>query len=263
MKPKVIKPPTFSKAIALKAICSCLEWSSRPKCGLQFLHFSGCFLMVPSPLHGTSQMMRSYRAGVGNSCALCCTTATAAAAGCDEHRRANTQARLALSSLAMTAPSPANSKACSVFEPGAAQRSSTTWPRSMPNMATGTVLTTSCRETLPSAEHLASHSPRRDKADFGFSCCSCRKVLASQPNDVVFENGNIRGAGTNRPLAVVQPSFNSWTVCSTEHRPTQMNPDESKWAYSRRLLPLRLIHLARFDVKKKKQIAMCAVLTCF
>ena len=148
-------------------------------------------------------------AGPGKSWALCCTMATEAAAGCREHRLANTQARLALNSLAMTAP--ADSKACRVFEPGAAQRSRTTWFGSMPNREAGTVLTTSCREMVPSAELLASHDPRRDKDELGFSFCSCRNVLASQPSDIVRENGYICGAGTKRPHAVVEPSFKSCT----------------------------------------------------
>mmetsp|Transcript_9545 Transcript_9545/g.29702 ORF Transcript_9545/g.29702 Transcript_9545/m.29702 type:complete len:244 (+) Transcript_9545:817-1548(+) len=185
-------------------------------CGDQLRHFSGYFLIAPSPLQGTSQMIRSKKPpGPGNLCALCCVTARRAHLWpSTERRRASTCARSAESSLATTMPpSPRRpsaseailSKACIVLEPGAAQRSNTRCSGCTPRTATGTALTISCLEMMPSAERRGRREARRARAEPGASFCSCRIVFESHASATALANSKVRGGGTKRPRAVVQP----------------------------------------------------------
>mmetsp|Transcript_26 Transcript_26/g.117 ORF Transcript_26/g.117 Transcript_26/m.117 type:complete len:232 (-) Transcript_26:329-1024(-) len=197
---KHMVPPTRSNATPRKAMFSCTLCCLSACATSHRLKTSGCFLVVPSPVQGTSHTILSkppVGEAVGHrgmNCARCCVTTSAAARSPKlAVRFTNVWPRMESKSLATTRP-PISSKSlvdapglcsisssCVVLLPGAAHMSSTFSPGCTSTRHAGSIDATSCRISLPESVPRMSHSrtsacslPALAARNSCLSMCSCQ-----------------------------------------------------------------------------------------
>mmetsp|Transcript_48365 Transcript_48365/g.160282 ORF Transcript_48365/g.160282 Transcript_48365/m.160282 type:complete len:257 (-) Transcript_48365:136-906(-) len=200
MQSDTSEPPARTSAAARSAICSWSEWRRSERPGRHEAHSAGSLRSVPSPEQGTSHKTRSYSSpALGRVWPRCVTTTAFSPAPSERSRCASTYARSGSASFATTTPPSAPcetiSSSCVVFEPGAAQTSSTRCEACTPRSSAGTMLTTSCRITSPQPDARSSHACRAAAAPL--ACASLRSSSRESGSWYPWHQGRARPC---RPL---------------------------------------------------------------